>query len=129
MFDKIETLRMAEKLIAHGTQRQKMIATNVANADTPGFKAGDLAGFAESYSRAPATQMRTTSQRHIGGGDWGMGAPRRISAGGEPAPNGNTVSLEDEVFRIADARREFDLALTVTKTSLSLMRTSLGRRY
>lgn len=129
MFDKIETLRMAEKLIAHGTQRQKLIAANVANADTPGFKANDLAGFAQSYGHAPATELRASNPRHIAGGSWGMGAPRTISAGGEPAPNGNTVSLEDEVFRIADARREFDLALTITKTSLSLMRSSIGHRY
>lgn len=129
MFDRIETLKMAEGLIAHGTQRQKLIATNVANADTPGFKAADLAGFADSYSRAPATVLRMTSNRHIGGDGWGMGAPRKIGAGGEPAPNGNTVSLEDEVFRIADARREFDLAVTITKSSLSLMRASIGRRY
>lgn len=129
MFDRIETLKMAEGLIAHGTQRQKLIATNVANADTPGFKAADLAGFADSYSRAPATALRMTSNRHIGGDSWGMGSPRKIGAGGEPAPNGNTVSLEDEVFRIADARREFDLAVTITKSSLSLMRASIGRRY
>lgn len=129
MFDRIETLKMAESLIAHGTKRQKLIATNVANADTPGFLAMDLASFGASYQSAPQIAMRTTRANHLAGTNWGMGAPRRISTDGEPAPNGNTVSLEDEVFRIADARREFDLAVSITKSTYSLMRTSIGRKY
>lgn len=128
MFERIETLKMADSLIAHGARRQRQIATNVANSDTPGFHARDLGSFAETYRSAPATRLRTSDSRHLGDGDWGMGRTRAIDAGGEPAPNGNTVSIEDEVFRLADARREFDLALTVTKSSLGLMRASLGRR-
>ena len=42
MFDRIETLRMASSLTAHAAERQKLIAQNVANADTPGFRARDL---------------------------------------------------------------------------------------
>lgn len=128
MFERIDTLRMADALIAHGAKRQRLIATNVANADTPEYRARDLASFARSYDAAPATGMRVTNDRHISGSGWGMGASRTIEADGEPSPNGNTVSIEDEVFRLADAKREFDLALTVTKSSLGLIRTSIGRR-
>lgn len=128
MFDNIETLKMAEALIAHGTRRQKLIAANVANADTPRFKAQDLDDFARTYDSLPGEGLRATNSRHIGASGWGMGQQRQISAGGEPSPNGNTVSIEDEVFRMTSARREFDIALSVTKSSLSLMRTSIGRR-
>lgn len=119
---------MADALIAHGSKRQKLIATNVANADTPEYRAKDLASFARSYDDVGSSDMRTTNARHISGSNWGMGASRMIDANGEPSPNGNTVSIEDEVFRLADAKREFDLALTVTKSSLGLIRTSIGRR-
>lgn len=128
MFERIDTLRMADALIAHGAKRQRLIATNVANADTPGYRAKDLAGFSRSYDNAAPTGMRATNDRHISGSGWGMGASRVMDADGEPAPNGNTVSIEDEVFRLADAKREFDLALTVTKTSLGMIRTGIGRR-
>ena len=128
MFERIDTLRMADALIAHGAKRQRLIATNVANADTPDYRAKDLAGFARSYDETAPTGLRATHDRHIPGSGWGMGASRLIDADGEPAPNGNTVSIEDEMFRLADAKREFDLALTVTKTSLGLIRTSIGRR-
>lgn len=128
MFDRIGTLKMADQLIAHGAQRQRLIATNVANADTPGYRAVDLDSFARSYDDTGDTGLRRTHDRHLAASDWGLGGQRIRHAGGEPNPNGNTVSLEDEVFRIAEARREFDLAVTVTRSSLGLMRTSLGRR-
>ncbi|WP_347266293.1 FlgB family protein [Paracoccus sp. (in: a-proteobacteria)] len=128
MFDRIETLRMAGALTAHAAQRQKLIARNVANADTPGFRARDLAGFAEGYRAGAATGMRASRPGHLVGAGWGMGAGRDMETASEPAPNGNTVSLEEEMVRTAAARREFDLSLAVTRASLSLIRTSLGRR-
>lgn len=127
MFDRIETLRMANALTSHASERQKLIARNVANADTPGFRSQDLGRFAETYGSDMATELRATRPGHVTGITWGSGERAR-DAGGEPAPNGNTVSLEDEMIRTAQARREFDLSLAVTRSSLSMIRTSLGRR-
>lgn len=128
MFDRIETLRMAGALTAHAAERQKLIARNVANADTPGFHARDLAGFADTYRSDVATEMRASRPGHLTGVGWGGGIGRVVDGSGEPAPNGNTVSLEEEMFRSAAAKREFDLSLAVTKSSLALIRTSIGRR-
>ena len=127
MFAQIDTMRMARDLGAHAAQRQRVIATNVANADTPGFRSQDLGRFAETYRSDVATELRATQPGHLTGITWG-GDGRPRDAGGEPAPNGNTVSLEDEMIRTAQARREFDLSLAVTRSSLSMIRTSLGRR-
>lgn len=127
MFDRIETLRMASALTAHASERQKLIAQNVANADTPGFRARDLGRFAETYNSDAATHMRSTRPGHATGLGWGGNAGAK-DAGGEPAPNGNTVSVEEEMIRTAQARREFDIAISVTRSSLSMIRTSLGRR-
>ncbi|WP_323008447.1 FlgB family protein [Paracoccus sp. (in: a-proteobacteria)] len=127
MFDQIGTLRMASSLTAHAAERQKLIARNVANADTPGFRSRDLASFAETYQNQVATGMRATRPGHLTGAGWGSDTAPIKDAGGEPAPNGNTVSLEEEVFRSAAAKRQFDLSLAVTKSSLSLVRTSIGR--
>lgn len=127
MFDRIETLQMASALTGHAAQRQKLIAQNVANADTPGFRARDLSGFADTYRSQVSAEMRATRQGHLTGVGWG-GARRIQDADGEPAPNGNTVSVEDEMIRIASARREFDLSLAVTRSAMTLIRTSIGRR-
>lgn len=128
MFDRIETLRMASSLTAHAAERQKLIAQNVANADTPGFRSRDLAGFASTYRSQVSVEMRGTRPGHMTGISWGSGTERVLDDGGEPAPNGNTVSLEEEMIRIAETRREFDISLAVTRSALTLIRTSLGRR-
>lgn len=127
MFDRIDTLRTAENLIAHGTERQRLIATNVAHADTPGYKARDLLTFAPDRFQDEMA-MKRSNPRHLGGTGWGLSSTRPVETGGEPSPNGNTVSIEDEVFRMASAKREFETAIAVTRSSLSLLRTSLGRR-
>lgn len=128
MFDRIETLRMASSMTSHGAQRQKLVARNVANADTPGYRARDLTDFTATYRQAESMGMRATRPAHVAAGEWGGGQGRPLDTEGEPAPNGNTVSIEDEMVRMADARREFDLSLAITKSSLGLIRTSLGRR-
>lgn len=127
MFDRIETLRMASSLTSHASERQKLIAQNVSNADTPGFRARDLGRFAETYRSGVADELRATRPGHVTGISWG-GTGRPQDTGDEPAPNGNTVSIEEEMIRTAQARREFDISIAVTRSSLSMIRTSLGRR-
>lgn len=120
----------ARALTAHAASRQQVLARNVANADTPGYRAQDLGGFSEmieSRGTAPALAMRATRPGHQAGAGWPL-AGRLVDAGGEAAPNGNTVSLEEEMFRQADIRREHQLALTVYDAGLRLTRGALGRR-
>lgn len=126
MFAQIDTMRMARDLGAHAARRQRVIATNVANADTPGYRTRDLPEFEESLRRS-SLELRTTRAGHLAAGL--SGPPfRAVEAEGEPSPNGNTVSLEDEMVRSADAKREFDLSLAVMQSGLNLMRTAIGRR-
>lgn len=120
-------MRMARDLGAHAAQRQRIIAANVANADTPGYRAEDLADFAAVHDR-PAIGLRTTRGAHVAAGDWGSAGAAPVDAGGEPSPNGNNVSLEEELVRAADARRQFDLSLSVFQSGLNMMRTAIGRR-
>lgn len=121
-------MRMARDLASHAAARQRMIATNVANADTPGYRAQDLGSFADRMERGPDMGLRATRPGHVAAGNWGTGAGRPIDAGGEPSPNGNSVSLEDEMMRAADAKRQFDLSLSVYQSGMTLMRTAMGRR-
>lgn len=123
-------MAMARALTAHAASRQQLLARNVANADTPGYRAQDLGGFAdlvESRGAQPSAPMLATRAGHNTGLGWAM-AERQVDAGGEASPNGNTVSLEDEMFRQADIRREHELALTVYDAGLRLTRGALGRK-
>jgi flagellar basal-body rod protein FlgB len=124
----LDILRLASRLAAHATARQQVISENVAHADTPGYRARDVADFASTLEAAPGFAAHTTRPGHIpfGAGAHGL-EPREASAFGVESPNGNTVSLEDQMIRAAEVRQSHDMALGVYTKSLEILRTSLGR--
>ncbi|MCV2872462.1 FlgB family protein [Defluviimonas sp. WL0050] len=129
MFEKPEVLTLASSLAAHAAERQSAIARNVANADTPGYRAQDLPDFAESYRAQEAGGMRRTRAGHLGA----PVTPQNYTAVERPhqgalSPNGNSVSLETEMVKAADVRRDHDMALAIYGKSLAILRASLGRR-
>ncbi len=127
MFETLEVFRMAQAMARHAGSRQALVAANIANADTPGYRSRDVAAFAEVYRSSETGVMRHTRDRHMGGRD-GTASPRALDAPGPSSPNGNTVALETEMFRSVDAKRQHDRALAVYRASLDLVRSSLGRR-
>ena len=127
MFEKPEIVRMAQELAAHAGARQAEIARNVANADTPGYRARDLADFASVYSSDRTQTMRSTRAGHLPAPGTGATGRMFVDAGTETAPNGNTVSLETEMMKSAEVRQQHGLALAVYKSSLDMMRAAIGR--
>lgn len=126
MFDKIDLFNLTQSMARHAVARQAAAAENVANADTPGYLAKDVADFDVTYQRNDQA-MRRTRPGHLGTAD-GDAALRPTVTRSAMSPNGNAVSLETEMVKSVAAKREHDLALTVYKTSLGILRTSLGRR-
>lgn len=126
MFDQIEILRMAGHRADHAAQRQVLVAQNVANADTPGYRARDLPSFSETFRAGADTALRQTRPGHMDGA-MGPGQFRAVEVGGQAAPNGNTVSLETEMLRSVDIKRGHDRALAVYRASLDVLRSALGR--
>lgn len=128
MFERIEMMRMARAMGHHVAQRQIVTARNIANADTPGYRAADLPAFADSYRDGPAPAMRQTRAGHLPPPAWADGAIRPITVEGQASPNGNSVSLEAEMVRAAELKRQHDMAIGIYRSALNLMRSSIGRR-
>lgn len=126
MFNNLEVFRMASGLASHASTRQGIVAQNIANADTPGYQARDTVAFRDLYESRGTDTMRATRRGHIGIGDGADGA-RLINVAAESSINGNTVSLEGEMVRSAEIRHQHDLATSIYKSSLNIVRTSLGR--
>ena len=130
MFEKLELTRMAQAMASHAGARLSVVAQNVAHADTPGYRAGNVASFAESYAQnAKHTEMRATRAGHFAG-EAGSEIPslevRRKSLAG--APNGNSVSIEQEMVKAASARQDHEMALAIYRNTSSIIRASLGRQ-
>lgn len=138
MMHEIDILNLASGLAAHAGRRQAVIAENVAHADTPGYRARELTPFAETFaaqtfrgdSPSPAFVARATRAGHAlpdAESVAGTRAEERfITALGAASPNGNTVSLEDQMGRAAAAKLDHDLALGVWRSAMTIMRASLG---
>lgn len=128
MLEKLETIRMSRAMSAHAAERAKLVAGNVANADTPGYLTRDLSPFAESYRSAGAAPMRSTRPGHLEGTGAGGTDARVIEERGGQSPNGNSVSLEEEMVRTAEVKRQHDMSLAIYRSSLTMLRSALGRR-
>lgn len=127
MLKNLEILRMAQSLAAHAGARQALAAGNLANADTPGYRARDLADFATVYGGDAAdTGLRQTRAGHLGAASGGAVA-RMVEQRGAADPNGNTVSVEAEMMRAAAIRGQHDMALAIYRSTAGMIRSGLGR--
>ncbi len=90
------------------------ISENIANSDTPGFKAKDIEPFSDAFARAQRTGEVEFRVEPI--------------TTGAPSPNGNTVSLEDQMARSSGALRDHETAMAVYSKAMTMLRTSIGRR-
>ena len=125
MFEKLELTRLAQALAAQSGARMAVIAENVANADTPGYKAKELPAFAEVYE-AEGLEMRATRPGHLTAPSQ-TAAPVPDIARGHESPNGNSVSLEAEMVKSVEARQNHDMALAIYRATSDVIRASLGR--
>jgi flagellar basal-body rod protein FlgB len=131
MFENLGIFSMAQALAKHAAARQAVIAENVANADTPGYRARDLASFEDTFQAGPAAGLRATRAGHVFAGEEAAAAAaaRPVYRPNAASPNGNTVSLEQEMFAAAEAMSDHDRALAVYRSAMTILRTSVsGRR-
>jgi flagellar basal-body rod protein FlgB len=112
-------------------ERQKVLAQNVANADTPNYKARDLVApdFQRALGRQAALTLARTDAAHIGGGGGG-GSQFQVERGAanESRPTGNAVNLEDEMIKVAANQMDYQAAASLYSRSLGLLKTALGKR-
>lgn len=120
----IGLFRLAERRLSWVDQRQAVLAQNIANADTPGYRARDLAPFEASLAAQGLTLARTSSS-HLQGSLASLPGNRERGAG--KAPNGNTVSMEEQLGKVADTASTQELVTNLYRKYQSLFRTVLGR--
>ncbi len=129
MFEKLEIFRMAHAMATHAGTRQAIVAQNIANADSPGYKPRDVVPFAELVKNgADGGGPRATRASHLHGA-LEVG-PLRISevARDSANPNDNGVSLEEEMLNAVEVKRQHDRALAIYRSGLTILRSSLGGR-
>jgi flagellar basal-body rod protein FlgB len=131
----IPILSMLRTRLQWSQERQRVLAENVANADTPKYRGRDLTApkFEEPTQVTPApvalVSLSQTEPGHIGGMSASGSAFRTESKDKfEIRPTGNAVNLEDEMMKVAANQMDYQAVTALYTRSLNLMKTALGKR-
>ena len=151
----IPLFRLLQGKLGYLSERQKIIAQNVANASTPGFTPSDLDPFDKQPGmnlRAGAKIMMQPAQSGGGAGQGGAGdggkagmATFDTSATGGAQPilpktytsftapdsettlNGNQVVLEEQMLKMSESRSDYDAAIGYYQKSLGLLHLAIRK--
>ncbi len=118
---------LAEKRLAWIAQRQSVLASNIANANTPGFQVRDVKSFESVLSGSGTIEPERTQPAHLTG-TVATGLASLISSPPEGrALDGNTVSLDQQLTKVADTETTQAMVTTIWKKYMDMFNTALGR--
>jgi flagellar basal-body rod protein FlgB len=106
--------------------RQATIAENTANANTPSYKAKDIAPFAEVLDNTGFVPLTTTNPMHISLGPEDLAEPSfRDQGAWEVTLSGNSVSLEQEMIKASDVNSAYSLNTGIVKAFNNMLMASV----
>lgn len=127
MYQSINIFQTSVAMAKHAGARQAVVAQNVANADTPGYRARTITSFASTFDDFKTAAPKATRAGHMGRDQGAILARKTDYSTAEPAPNGNSVSIEEEMLNAVNISREHNRALAIYRHGLNVIRSALGR--
>jgi flagellar basal-body rod protein FlgB len=132
---KMTLFNMVSTRMSYLGERQKVLAQNVANADTPKYRPSDLkemnfqavlrGGSGQQKVRMAATQplhlasLRQDEQFTAQKQGWNKTY--------ETSPNGNAVVLEEQMLKVSEVQQNYMLATNLYQKNLGMLRSAIGR--
>ena len=116
-------------------ERQRVLAENVSNANTPNFRPSDLVEPKFDNKRRQCRRRHGVARHdahlgtHIGasgGGQSFRGDGGR--SGFMTKPAGNAVNLEDQMLKVSANQMDYAAATSLYSRSLGLLKTAIGKR-
>lgn len=112
---KIYLLQLASQQAQWLSARQRTIATNIANANTPGFVSMDVQPFTDVLDKTQVAMVSTNSAHMVPEGN-DFTATRTAEADSwETTYSGNSVSLEQEMMKEGEINRSFTLNANIKR--------------
>jgi len=126
-----DALRFQQTALSLRAARQELLASNIANADTPNYKARDV-NFASALQNALAgtsAELRAvqTSPMHLEGNAGGsiLGAPVMYRKPVQPSADGNTVDMDVERAQFADNALRYEASVRFVSEEMKMMLTAI----
>lgn len=126
-------LALFTKKMDYLMQRQGVIADNVANANTPNFKAREMASFesvlgnlqsGRTATLTATNPMHFTTAKGVGGGLYKASASKDVY---EVKPSGNSVVTEQQLADLAETNSQYQMITGLYKKTMGLIKTAMGR--
>ncbi|MFG6653232.1 flagellar basal body rod protein FlgB [Scandinavium sp. M-37] len=130
-----DAFRFQQQALSLLTRRQDVLASNIANADTPGYLARDL-DFSQQLKSAmsntsmakTSVSLSLTSNRHIEGQTVPFDDPQLLyRVPDQPSADGNTVDMDRERVNFADNAVKYQSGLTFLGADIKKMMTVLSQ--
>ncbi len=124
-------LGISEQALMVREARAQVLANNLANADTPGFKARDVDFRQVLRAAADASEHRLqrSHPRHLSGAGGVIGQPPlQYRAPTQPSIDGNTVDPQIEMAEFARNALDFQASLTFIKSRFSGLKSAIGNQ-
>lgn len=127
-------MQMLASQMRYMAQRQGVLAQNIANVDTPGYKARDLKKLDFSKMaevEAGRLAMRQTTGQHLNGTHAVSGDRFRSDSDRknfEISPTGNSVVLDEQMAKVSDTTTKFQISESLLKKFNGMYRLALGNR-
>ncbi|HET7888637.1 MAG TPA: flagellar basal body rod protein FlgB [Bradyrhizobium sp.] len=129
----LPTLSILRTKMQWHQERQRVLAENVSNANTPNFKPRDLVepkfepGSGKIDGAVATLPMTRTSASHLGTGDADPTFGQNRRTGFLTRPAGNSVNLEDEMLKTSANQMDYAAATSLYSKSLHLLKTAIGK--
>lgn len=119
--------------IKYLAKAQEIVAQNVANADTPGYKPQalteiDFGAIIGRLGAGETVRLKMTNPDHVTPQGTKAGDAREMQQKMtyEVAPAGNAVILEEQLVNANKVRMDYDLAINLYTKNINMLRTALG---
>jgi len=114
-------------------ERQRVLAENISNSDTPNFRPRDLVEpkfdkNGTSPAVAGSLAMTRTSASHIAVAGGGESFAKNGQGGFHTRPAGNAVNLEDQMLKVSANQMDYAAVTSLYTRSLGLLKTAIGKR-
>lgn len=125
--DSMTFFQLASKRMQWLGAGQQVVAENIANANTPGFKARDVSPFENLVEGSRTGAVKTTHASHIAGSG-GSGDVRVMTdeAAWETSIDGNSVTLEQQTLKASEISGSYQLATLLYGKGHQLLSLAVG---
>lgn len=106
-------------------KRSELIASNIANLDTPGYKARDLNFKEQLFGEIGRLNMKQTHPKHMADSSSTSSIAEVVEDANAGRPDGNNVNVDDEMLKLTENNIQYNVVVQLISKSLTQIRNAI----